>query len=604
MAYELSDRFKQPTERFRLLEPGAYQYSNSPKVEPNKVPFLSNTPRKTVNINPVWTHVLYYADLPPKIPNCTSISSKIPRFPYEAFSEKDLEEILCKCGIENQCKCPVEDDEEIEKKEQVVCQRWVPRRLFKGIVPRSSLGDGLSAPSKRDNGFKLLPDGTKIRIFTKPKNDSPPFYNTNVNESTAFYQGCKWSKWTARRDSKFDTDAPGPSDYFIEKEPDINAICAEKVRALKRKTSKQYRFIEMVQRRNIIEGRPGPADYSPVSPKGTDLKILGPKAERFLISKYQDQPGPTAYLIKRDFDLVEIPAKPCQAKLPPPAGFGVRAVRLKPRKEEGPSPASYNARYKPCQVHRCKLVPFGSSSERFKNEVIEEDDYEDLIMNEIMKELNKTQDDSKIKNNPTWEFKSKTIRMKPLKKLLNEPSPADLPLTTPKSNRLLNLQKNCPFFSSERRLKPWFNWIPVHGKENTPGPAYYCLEKPQCLPAVCQGPINRSPRFPRAKFQTPAPNEYVVNGGIEDVLVTYNHRLNQNIQNKHSFKWNPPVEKSMPNLADKENILLQKSIQLLEFTDIFAEEQYDKKNSNQEDEEIKKSKLLRCFLFSKKMPNY
>ncbi|XP_069364914.1 uncharacterized protein [Maniola hyperantus] len=425
MAFSLGERFLSPPKSYYLLDPGAYQNTCTPLLRLNKAPFLSKSARSSITEARIWTHALYDPDTPSKIPNCTSLKSKVPRFPYEALSKEDIEKIIiCHCGIENPCECPVEDD-----KEEIICQGKVQRQLFKGPSPKSTISERLSSPSKKDHDFNRLHDGTKIRKFANIKDISPPFYDSRVIESTAFYQGCKWSKWTSRREQQPLEVRPGPADYTIENVPSYEALCAEKVRALKRKTSKQYRFTETVQRRNVLEERPGPADYTPNHPKGSELQWLGPRAERFTTGKYDMKPSPTEYCIRRDFDKVEPPQKSCHMQLADPAFFGIKAVRFKPRREDGPSPATYDTYYRPRQLKYCNVAPFGSSSERFKQQdvIIEDNDTEDELVESSPKG---TSDKSKApcgKSFPTWGFRSKTIRFKSLSKKIEEPSPADLP---------------------------------------------------------------------------------------------------------------------------------------------------------------------------------
>lgn len=563
MAFSLSGRFPPPPKSYNLLDPGAYQNTIPPLLQ-NKVPFLSTCSRNTQAGITIWTHALYNANLPPKIPNCTSLMSKVPRFRYEALSKEDTEAIMFQCGVENPCECSIEED-----KEEIICQAKVRRRLFKGLAPKSTLGEGLSTPSKKDHGFKVLPNGTKIRLFQSVKEDSPPFYDARIIESSAFYQGCKWSQWTSRREQNVIESRPGPADYTIVHEPNYESLCAEKIRALKRKVSKQYRFIEMVQRNNIREGKPGPADYTPNYPKGTEMSWLGSKAERFADAKYEVRPSPNNYFIKRDFDKIDPPQKTSHVKLASPAFFGMKSKRFKPLREEGPSPASYDICYRPCHTKFCNTVPFGSSSQRFKEQIIEEDEDDDDI--NFIDGTPKTSDKRSVIEHscekPTWVFKSKTIGLKPSSKKFNEPSPADLGQSHVEIKRSRQLQYSSPFFTSEGRFRPWYNWVIVHGKENTPGPAYYCLDKPKCIPAVTCGPMFRTRRFPVANFHTPAPNTYRVGGGIETILSTHNQKLKDNIKIKHNFHWSPHVKLQKLTFEAQEANLLNKSIALLEECD-------------------------------------
>lgn len=599
MAYNLGDRFPPPPKSFTLLDPGAYQYNVQSKYKLSKAPFLSKVPRKTQAGAQLWTHAIYYADFPPKIPNCASMMSKRPRFPYEALSKEDLEDILCRCGVQNVCECA---SEEIEP--AFICQGKVPRRLFKGHPPRSSMGEGLSSPSKRDHGFKVNTDGSQKRITSKVSDESPPFYDIRVDESSAFYQGCKWSQRTSKRSSKEQEHSPGPAAYTLERERTQAEVCDEAVRAYKRKRSKQLRFIEMMQQRNILEGFPGPASYSPNLPAGagSNMQFLGPKADRFPVTTEQ-RPGPADHWIHRDFDLPIPPWEPCHAKLPEPSFFGVKANRFKSRKEEGASSATYNPGGKECLIKHCSTAPFGSSTVRFKQEPIkEEEDCVKMVSEEEPMKRDSVKDIN-VCQMPTWEFRSKTIRMKPLEKKWNEQSPADWPQQNYKVNRLRQFQYTAPFFSSEGRFQPWNDWMPVFGKYETPGPCYYNLEKPKCYPAVCRGPLVRACRFPSATFDTPAPNEYQVGGGVETVLATHNQKLKVNMENQHKFIWEAPVESKTLSFNEQETALLNKSIALLD-GDIF-----DQNATTVADQKLEivndqlKPKLLRYFLYNHPTPS-
>lgn len=591
MAYSLAPRFPPPPKYFTLLDPGSYSHGERSRTKNNAAPFLSKAPRITDDGAKVWTQAVYDQTLPNNTPNYASMLSKKPRFPYEAFSAKDLEEILCKCGISSPCECPTGE----EILEDVACQGKIKRRLFKGIVPRSPFGDeGMSAPSRNDHGFNISPEGTQLRMRDEIKKPCPPFYDTTVMESTAFYQGCKWNHRTAREQKTIEI-TPGPADYHFEREPTVDEICAEKIRAMKRKTTKQLRFMEMVQQRNILENRPSPATYRPMSPKGTDLRFIGPKAKRFLNpkSKYDISPGPADHWLRRDFDTIT-PGELCHAKLPKPACFGVKANRFRTRREEGPSPATYHVNTKLCNFVKCPTAPFGSSAKRFKQDILEECDDDDIIP------LDKN---SKAKPCilPSWEFKSKTIRMKPLVKKLDEPSPADLPLSRLSSKIYSQFQSPVHFSSSEERFLPWYSWIPVHGLLDTPGPGYYCLEKPRCYPAFKHGPLFRSKRFPDIHERAPPPNEYKVCHGIETILATHNHKLKCNIENKYKFKWQQPKQKVVLSFEEREKLLLAKCISILDTGD----EEHSKSEKQAEGEEVSmthKPKMLKSFLYAYPVP--
>lgn len=607
MAYNLGDRFLPPPKCERLTDPGAYEkYGDVFRcgLKPNKFPFLSGTPRKTLVGNPLWTHCIYNTAIPPKIPNCSSMKSKLPRFPYEAFSEKDLEDLICRCGLQP-CECPIEGEEVVEKEE--ICQARVPRRLYKDTPPRRNTDEGLSAPSKRDRGFEIYPDGTQKRIMKFPE-DCPPFYETRVHEATAFYHGCKWSERKSKRKMQAVEVSPGPADYQHEKKLTEYDLCVQNIRFLRKRASKQLRFLDMIERNNISEGRPGPASYHPREPKGTEIPSYGSKCERFPIPKYNSQPGPTTYSPKRDFDRSKPPEYPCLAKLPMPACFGIKAARFKTQRSEGPGPATYSTTYKLCQFQHCGagVAPFGCSSVRFKPLQYEDDDDDSDEFADIEEEDG---EQKKICEPLTWGFKSQTIRMKPLHKKFDEPSPADMPITNWTSKREPLYQYLAPFNSSLGRFQPWHNSSPVHGTQSTPGPGYYNSDKPKCQPAVNCGPLCRSPRFKDNRFMTPAPNRYYVGGGVDDVLYTYNKRLKRNMQNQHKFKWKSSVGREPISLERQENSLFERCIALCDVSN--GEEEKVEKPVEEEatpaentDKPSVKPKLLRCFLYKKSIPVY
>ncbi|KOB67227.1 Uncharacterized protein OBRU01_16572 [Operophtera brumata] len=571
----IEDRILPPPRR-PLLDHGASQNDESSKLKLNKAPFLSKCPRNTQICPRLWTHAIYYADFPPKIQNCASMMSKHPRFPYEPLSKEDLEAIACRCRFQNVCEC---SSGEIEP--TFVCQGKVPRRLFKGHPPKSSTGEELFSA-----------DGSQ-----KKNDQCPPFYDIRVDESTDYYQGCKWSRWTSKRSTKEPEHSPGPADYSLERERTHAEDCAEKVRFHRRKRSKQPRFIEMVQQRDILEGRPGPATYSPNLPAGagSNMQFLGSKADRFTVSATQ-HPGPADHWIQREFDLPIRPLQPCHARLPEPSCFGVKAKRFKPRKEEGASPATYNLGCKECFMMHCPTVPFGSSRARFKDEV--------KISAAAVKPLKdkSTNDTECIRATPTWEFRSKTIRIKPLQKKLYEQSPADFPQQNCKVERPRKFQYTAPFFSSEGRFQPWNDWMPIFGKYETPGPCYYNLEKLKCYPAVSRGPLVRTHRFPSVTFDTPAPNEYKVGGGLETVLGTHNQKLKQNIDTQHKFIWEPRVEPEKLSCLKKESLLLHKSIALLDAENITDAKANTDAHEKLIDNYQLKPKLLRWFLYNHPTP--
>ncbi|XP_047040978.1 uncharacterized protein LOC124645232 [Helicoverpa zea] len=597
MAYNLAPRFSQPQKYFTLLDPGAYQ-NEKVGLKQNVAPFLSRTPRNTHTGSKLWTQADYDQTLPRNIPNCSAMLSKQPRFPYEAFSAEDLAEILCKCGILSPCECPTGQGQ--EKQEEIICQGKVKRRLFKGPTPRSVLGDeGLSTPSRRDHGFKITSEGNQFRLRDEYGDESPPFYDARVKESTAYYQGCKWSKRTSKRCQKSLEVRPGPADYSFERKPTADEICAEKIRAFKRKTTAQLRFMDLIEKKNLLDNPPGPTTYDPKLPKGTELQNTLSKDERFPKPKTEVSPGPADHKLRRDFDPIKHDAL-CHATLPEPPCFGSKTNRFKIQREEGPSPASYDVRYSVCNYLHCRTAPFGSSAKRFIDNIVEESEESDSL-DLADEEIDEQAAKPCIK--PTWEFKSKTIRMKPLVKKHDEPGPADLPQIKRHVVRSRETQYIAPFFSSEGRFQPWHNWIPVHGALVVPGPGYYCLDKPRCNNAVNRGSLSRAQRFPTSSYKTPAPNKYKRKDGIETVLNTHNKRLKNNLKNQYKHQWEPPKPKKVLSLEEREQTLLQKSITLLES----KTELVKKTIELPKEEETKpktKQKMLRSFLYAYPLPKY
>ncbi|CAK1588194.1 unnamed protein product [Parnassius mnemosyne] len=600
MAYSLGDRFSRLPKNYTLLDPGAYETWRKIQIKPNIAPFLSKTPRVSQSAKKIWTHAIYYADTPRRIPNCSSMMSKLPRFAYEPFSQKDLDEILCQCGIQNTCECETENDNN-KNKESDFNKAQKQRKIFIGPPPRSMIESGLSFPSKNDKGFIVLADGTKKRRLEKIKQSTPCFPDVKLNEMTAFYRGCKWSLRTSNRTFKTYDIKPGPADYTLEREPTLAYQCAEKIRASRRKYSKQYRYIEAIQLKNFKENHPGPGTYDSSLPKGPELQFLGSKAERFMSKKVDDIPGPSDYRIKRDFDIPELQKKRCLATLPERAPFGVKSKRFKYASNIGPGPASYYTDHRICQFSHCQMAPFGSSSVRFTNmkTVTDITDYDEDYLNK------RCEGHKGITSYPNWMFMSRTERLKPLKKKSKEPSPADISYSNLVSRRSLQLQNTAPFYSSEARFQPWHNWIPVQNADETPGPGKYKLEPFSCIPAVKQGPIFRSERFKLNISQIPASNVYKVGGGLEEVLRTHNQRLKDNIKQKHKFHWHSPSLKGKLTNIEKESLLFNRCIAILN-TDIWQDKicSNEKKSSNSELQRTKKKKMLRCFLYKNKIPHY
>lgn len=545
-----------------------------------------------------YTDAIYNSAMPHWIPNCSSLMSKCPRFPYKAFTKDDLEDLLCRCGLENPCECPIDEEKEI------VCQAKVRRRLFKGLPPRLN-EEGQSCPSTGDHGFDVNADGSMRRLLDLPKNACPPYYNANVNEYTTFYQGCKWSMRTSQRSTKSYEVRPGPADYNLEREITPQEKCYQMVRAYRRKMAKLGSSMETSK-------GPGPADYSPQLPKGPEINFFGPKAQRFPISQHEVRPSPNTYLVKRDFDPPNIPFSPrySQLPLPPPAGFGSKDTRLKYRTAFGPGPADYDANVKLCNITHCGNLnaPFNYSAKRFQDTKIDyEDEYDDEECNEIDSDgedrppqLLKARECPQLMS----QFKSKTPRFKPIFKKLNKPSPAnfglDLIKKTHKENTALK-QKLAPFLSSQGRFQPWHNSIAVHNVDSTPGPGYYNFDKFKCCPAVRCGPLLRSPRFRNRENGMPAPNEYNVTRGVNDVLSTCNRKLLDNIEKQHKFHWKLPVERTQFDFKHRELAILNKAIANLSTSDFMRGPNDPKPEPVKKGPKTQEQKILRSFLYKKQV---
>lgn len=557
-SYGLAARFPIRRDQYRLTDPGAYEKGIVYDYKQNKAPFLSKCPRVTVTTRRLYTHKIYNASKPNFIHNITSMSSKSPRFPYESFKIEDFEQKLCEC-IEDVCEC----SREPEQKPEPICQANVPRRLFKGPVLQSSIQKSKDAVSDIPN--------------------CPPFYDARIIEATEFYRGCKWSRRTARQRSSLPT-GPGPADYNLERKLTEAEICNEQFRAYRRKTSKQPRFIEIIQRRNLIDRRPGPSDYNNVLPNTKIPPGLG-KAKSGL-ENLSDNPSPFEYSIKRLFDLAAPPNKISYCPRSAPACFGVKANRFTYKIEHRPSPASYDPRIKVCNGPNCSTAPFGTGAKRFKDTPLEESDDSD--------------DESDKKGEecvtPTWGFKSRTVRLKPFIKKMNEPSPADFRMQYYNFKRNKKVEYYSPFMSSEGRFWPWHNWLGVNNS-TTPGPGELDIEKRKTGRAVHRGPLIRQPRFRSHSNDNPAPNEYDIDNGLETVLSTYNERLKQNIEKRPQFKWQGSVAADPIPLEKREMILLQKTIDLLDDIDDGESTKVKKDVQDKSESTEPNQKLLRYFLY-------
>lgn len=559
MAFNLQPRFELRHENYCYSDPGAYEVSGLDKFQQNKAPFLSKASRNTLSCNPIWTHNIYFTNKPHFIPNITSLNAKCPRFLYKPFRIEDFETQLCDCDVTT-CECPTSEHEDAP-----ICQAKTVRRIMKGSC---------------------------IKHVAKPRiqDSNPPIYDVQVLEASSFYKGCKWSRWTSRKTTP-SVSGPGPADYSLEKNDTDNKICYEQFREYRRRTSKQPRYIEIIQRQSVLENRPGPNHYDPKL-QHTNLCFTGPKAERFA-KEVNQNPSPTEYTIKRDFEVNQPPTKRCHVRLPDPACFGVKAKRFVYRSDGKPSPASYYVRDKICHIVKCSKAPFNSSSKRFKDTVPSEIDSDG-------QDNESEQEDEKIKcPNPTWVFQSKTLRFTPLISKINKPKPVTL-LTNyanVKSNQ--HLKRNAPFGSSEERFRTWYNWIPVFNSTTTPGPGELDIEGPRILSAVSHGPLSRASRFPKLNNSNPAPNEYKIEDELGKVLKTHNRKLKHNIEKKYKFNWTAPSSKQKMSYEEKEMMLLNRMIATLGDDGVSTNDEQKQIN-----DKLQKPKLLNWFLYKHPMANY
>lgn len=590
MAYGLSDRFPKQHKYYPLLDPGTYTTVGSVRIKRNRAPFLSRTPRITQPASKIWTHVIYSADHPRRIANCSAMMSRRPRFPWDILKKEDIREIICECNSQQTCECVSE-----KKKKDVKSESKPQQQIFIGPLPRANIDSDSPFRCKRNEFNNVFLSKNDKDIHKKGHKRRSCLNDNEPGVLTDYYKGCKWSRWTSKRTLKSLNEGPSPTSYTIKQEPPPYQLCAEKERANRRKTSRQYRYIDMIQKQNLKENLPGPATYNPQYPKGTDLQFLGPRAKRFTYSKYYIIPGPADYKVKRDFDLPELLENRCHAKLGRRSAFGMNAPRFKSIKHEGPGPASYDTSHQICMVKHCLTAPFGSSSVRFTDIQCEDEisDDEDTC--------SQTKDIECEKLKESWMFKSRTVRMNKLKKKLIEPSPADMPLRTINRSK----QNTAPFATSEARFQPWYNWIPVYNVQDTPAPGDYNPEKVLCIPAVVRGPVFRSERFKCDISQTPPCNAYKVSEGLEAVLRTHNTKLKENITKKHEYDWKPFSLKKKSNDKERVSHLINSCLNLLN-TDMFCAEQTfnGKQILNRKIKKVENSKMLRSFLYKSVLPNY
>lgn len=594
MAFSLASRFPPPRDLDEcIFGPGAYQNQLSVVIPKSKAPFNSNASRDAGTPKP-YSEQIYFPVLKRHIPNCAAFRSSKPRFSYEALSKEDIENLICRCPMA--CDCPVEG-EDVEPKKEEVCQKEVPRKLILGRPPRSIVKGGLVC--------KSMTSDTEVKV--KRGEPDPPFYNTKVFETTTFYHGCKWSQRTGKRFKKTIEDSevrPGPGAYTIEQKPRDDVLCAEKVRFLCRKASKQPRLAEIIQNLELRHGGPGPAAYYPREVKHNAVSVSGSRASRFATKKYDITPGPADYTMKSKFDLPKPPAYFSRAKLPEPSFFGIKAPRFKDIKQVGPGPADYMAKVNLCKIQHCvEGAPFGTSAPRFKAPKAV-DDHE---VEESEEEEGESHEPKQCKQ-LSWMFKS-TSRRGELTPRPVEPKVDELP--PERKNRNLFVKKKvhdehiAPFQSSEGRFLPWNDWMSVYGRLPIPGPGAYSLDKPKCYhPAVVHGPLFRAPKTPFFSVnEGPGPSERNIRRGLN--IKTFNVRLQNNeVKRANAYHWIPPKGPRKLTLEEKESLLLKQSIALLDDLSVLQNKRsktsiladVPKQTSTETKCQLRKPKLLRCFL--------
>nr|XP_012148885.1 PREDICTED: sperm-tail PG-rich repeat-containing protein 2-like isoform X2 [Megachile rotundata] len=123
--------------------------------------------------------------------------------------------------------------------------------------------------------------------------------------TTSLYKGNFWSRKTGRTSPRI-SSTPGPGDYEHKKIKTAAELQNEKIREAKRMSSKQLRFLDVMQRRIIRErfdGKesdiPGPGTYDPKNQTkciaSNFLAPFGTYASRFKKVLENDEPSPCDY---------------------------------------------------------------------------------------------------------------------------------------------------------------------------------------------------------------------------------------------------------------------------------------------------------------------
>ncbi|EGI71008.1 Uncharacterized protein C4orf37-like protein [Acromyrmex echinatior] len=345
------------------------------------------------------------------------------------------------------------------------------------IPPSRPLPTGLAVPSKRDvGGYDYNERGVLVKnpvIEHKPTD----FYDIprgETNFTTLKYKGNFWSRMKGRDDERTSV-TPGPGDYEHETKKSPAQIHDERIREVKRATSKQPRFLEALYQQKL--------------------------RQRFEETFQSDTPGPGTYEIT-------VPQICYGSILHAP--FGFFDDRFKRIEEVLPGPADYhtnigtlafesakrfkNKYKKMSDIKFCKTLPSISDTDEYV--VMEED--------QVMKKV----DEEKYPVHHAV-FKSRVDRFPKLRKRDEVPdSGAYEVFSAFKANR-----DRCDFLC--RRLAPPFGTrasrLPMIPEDDfhVPGPAHYDL-RGDISKNVKNGVIYSAPREKKMDIKGPGPSRYHV----------------------------------------------------------------------------------------------
>nr|XP_012148879.1 PREDICTED: sperm-tail PG-rich repeat-containing protein 2-like isoform X1 [Megachile rotundata]XP_012148880.1 PREDICTED: sperm-tail PG-rich repeat-containing protein 2-like isoform X1 [Megachile rotundata]XP_012148881.1 PREDICTED: sperm-tail PG-rich repeat-containing protein 2-like isoform X1 [Megachile rotundata]XP_012148882.1 PREDICTED: sperm-tail PG-rich repeat-containing protein 2-like isoform X1 [Megachile rotundata]XP_012148883.1 PREDICTED: sperm-tail PG-rich repeat-containing protein  len=155
--------------------------------------------------------------------------------------------------------------------------------------------------------------------------------------TTSLYKGNFWSRKTGRTSPRI-SSTPGPGDYEHKKIKTAAELQNEKIREAKRMSSKQLRFLDVMQRRIIRE----------------------------------NLPAPNSYHVKGSFDrfLKNCKCDPYAVEPPP---FAHTAKRFDGKESDIPGPGTYDPKNQTKCIASNFLAPFGTYASRFKK-VLENDE--------------------------------------------------------------------------------------------------------------------------------------------------------------------------------------------------------------------------------------